>query len=284
MGPRDETMRIAISLIIVLVTALPHAQTEPVLEDVLARMHAYLNEYAKQLPAMIATERYQQRFGSGMRRSQRLLVSDYGLIQVQGDSEWLGFREVLSVDGKQVTDSARRLTELLAKPSAHALQQARLIAEESARYNIGPIVRTTNDPAVVLELLDGRHRDRMRFSKNSETSIDGTRVWIVRYQEVGSPTIIRTRDRKDIPSRGRAWIDLTTGRILRAEASVDPGLGVTGTLDVTFDHDDRMGIAVPSKMTERYTNRNLVVVSSGEATYSNYRRFTVDTEENIQLK
>jgi hypothetical protein len=25
-------------------------------------------------------------------------------------------------------------------------------------------------------------------------------------------------------------------------------------------------------------------VSSGEATYSNYRRFTVDTEENIQLK
>ncbi len=111
-------MRNAISVIIALSTALLHAQTEPGLEDVLGRMHAYLNEYAKQLPAMIATERYQQRFGSGMRRSQRLLVSDYGLIQVQGDSEWLGFREVLSVDGKQVTDSARRLTELLAKPSA----------------------------------------------------------------------------------------------------------------------------------------------------------------------
>jgi hypothetical protein len=25
-------------------------------------------------------------------------------------------------------------------------------------------------------------------------------------------------------------------------------------------------------------------VSSGEATYSNYRRFTVDTEESIQIK
>jgi hypothetical protein len=45
-----------------------------------------------------------------------------------------------------------------------------------------------------------------------------------------------------------------------------------------------MGFAVPSKMTERYTNRNLVTVSSGEATYSNYRRFTVDTEESIQIK
>ena len=277
-------MRTTLTVILALSTALVNAQAEPALDDVLARMHAYLNEYAKQLPAMIATERYQQRFGSGMRRSQRLLISDYGLIQVQGDSEWLGFREVLSVDGKPVTDSARRLSELLAKPTAHSLQQARLIAEESARYNIGPVVRTINDPAIVLELLDGRHKNRMRFSKNSEETIDRVRVWIVRYQELGNPTVIRTRDRKDVPTRGRAWIDPVSGRILRADLSVDPGLGVTGTLDVTFEHDDRMGFAVPSKMTERYTNRNLVNVSTGEATYSNYRRFTVDTEENIQLK
>jgi len=273
------------AVVVALSAALLHAQGEPTLDEVLARVHAYLAEYAKQLPAMIATERYQQRIGSGMRRNQRLLVSDYGLIQVQGDSEWLGFREVLAVDGKPVTDSARRLAELLARPSAHALQQARRIAEESARYNIGPIVRTINDPAVVLELLDKRHRDRMRFSRNDETAaIGGMRAWIVRYQEVGGPTIIRTRDLKDLPVRGRVWVDPAIGRILRADAAVDLGFGVTGTLDVSFEYDERLGFAVPSKMTERYTNRNLVAVSSGEATYSNYRRFTVDTEENIQLE
>ncbi len=277
-------MRIALVLALALSTALLHAQAEPTLEVVLGRMHAYLKDYAKQLPAMIATERYQQRFGSGMRKSQRLLMSDYGLIQVQGDTEWLGFREVLSVDGKPVTDSARRLAELLAKPSVQALQQARLIAEESARYNIGPVVRTINDPALVLELLDGRHSPRMRFSHNGENTINGVRTWVLRYQELGNPTIIRTRDRKDVPARGRAWVEPETGRILRAEASVEPGLGVTGTIDVTFELDERMGFAVPSKMSERYTNRNLVTVSSGEATYSNYRRFTVDTEENIQIK
>jgi hypothetical protein len=59
---------------------------------------------------------------------------------------------------------------------------------------------------------------------------------------------------------------------------------VTAALDVTFEHDERLGFAVPAKMIERYTNRNLVTVSSGEATYSNYRRFTVDTQENIQVK
>jgi len=277
-------MRIALVVALALSTALLQAQAEPTLEAVLGRMHAYLKDYAKQLPAMIATERYQQRFGSGMRKSQRLLMSDYGLIQVQGDSEWLGFREVLSVDGKPVTDSARRLAELLAKPSVQALQQARLIAEESARYNIGPVVRTINDPALVLELLDGRQSPRMRFSHNGENTINGVRTWVLRYQELGNPTIIRTRDRKDVPARGRAWVEPDTGRILRAEASVEPGLGVTGTIDVTFEFDERMGFAVPSKMSERYTNRNLVAVSSGEATYSNYRRFTVDTEENIQIK
>ena len=139
-------MRIALVLALAMSTALLHAQAEPALDVVLGRMHAYLKDYAKQLPAMIATERYQQRFGSGMRKSQRLLMSDYGLIQVQGDTEWLGFREVLSVDGKPVTDSARRLAELLAKPSVQALQQARLIAEESARYNIGPVQRNRAAP------------------------------------------------------------------------------------------------------------------------------------------
>ncbi len=281
---RQIAVGFAAAAIFVLSASPLFAQAEPTLDEVLARVHAYLVEYAKQLPAMIATERYEQRFGSGRRRNQRLLISDYGLIQVQGDSEWLGFREVLTVDGKPITDSARRLAELLAKPSPRALQQARRIAEESARYNIGPIVRTINDPAVVLELLDHRHRDRMRFVRGGNETIGGERVWTLRYQEIGGPTIIRTVDRKDLPVRGRAWVNPETGRILRADAAIDLGFGVTGTLDVTFQVDDRLGFAVPSKMTERYTNRNLVAVSTGEATYSNFRRFTVDTEENIQLK
>jgi hypothetical protein len=276
-------MRPAAALIVMLSTVLLHAQTPPTLEAVVGRMHAYLEEYAKQLPAIIATEHYRQRIGSGMRRNQRVLVSDYGLVQVTGDSEWLGFREVLEVDGKPVTDSASRLAELLAKPSTQALQQARRIALESARYNIGPVVRTINDPAVVLELLDGRHARKMQFSKADEDTIDGIRTWVLRFQEVGGPTTIRTSDHKNLPAKGRAWVDPATGRILRAECSVEPGLGVTASLYVTFEHDQKLGFAVPVKMTERYTNRNLVSVSSGEATYTNYRRFTVDTEGKIQI-
>jgi hypothetical protein len=271
------------ALLLALSTSI-HAQAEPSLDAVVARMHAYLRDYAKQLPAMIATEKYEQRAGSGMRRQRRLLESDFGLIQVPGDAEWLGFREVRVVDGKPVLDSASRLAELFAKPSPAAVRQARRLAEESARFNIGPIFRTINDPTIVLELLDPRHAARMRFSKQDEATIHGVRVWVVRFQEIGGPTIIRTRSLEDQPAQGRAWVDAVTGQIHRVEATVQPGFGTrnfTGTIDVTFAQDARMGFAVPAKMSERYTNRNLVVVSSGEATYGNYRRFTVDTEEKI---
>jgi hypothetical protein len=275
-------------LSILLATPL-HAQAPPSLDDVLDRMRAYLSDYAKHLPAVIAAEKYQQRAGSGVRAQRRLLESDYGIVQLPGDLEWLGFREVLAIDGKPVPDSAHRLAEIfqgLSKSSGR-LSQARRIAEESARYNLGPIYRTINDPSFVLEFLDARNAHRMRFSKNGEETVGNIRTWVIRFQETGRPTIIQTRDKQDQPAQGRAWIEPATGRILRAEASVQPGFGAgnfIGTIDVTFGHDDKLGFAVPSKMTEKYTNRNLVVVSWGEATYSNYRRFTVYTEENVVVK
>jgi hypothetical protein len=294
-------------MVVSLLMAVPlRAQAPPTLDDVLARMRTYLTEYAKHLPAVIATEKYQQRAGSGVRAQRRTLESDYGIIQLPGDLEWLGFREVLSVDGKPVPDSAHRLAEIFAatvrlsavgeggKPdttrgegATAKLSQARRIAEESARYNLGPIYRTINDPSFVLEFLDGRNGHRMRFSKNGEETVGEVRAWVVRFQETGRPTIIQTRDRRDQPAQGRAWIDPATGRILRAEASVQPGFGAgnfIGTIDVTFALDEKLGFAVPARMTEKYTNRNLVVVSSGEATYSNFRRFTVDIEENVVVK
>ena len=260
------------------------AQAAVSLDTVLQRMRAYLTDYANALPAVIATEKYDQRVGSGARRKPRRLESDYGFIQLPGLPGWLGFREVLAVDGKPVTDSASRLASLLSAPSDASVKQARRIAEESARYNVGPVVRTINDPVFVLELLDARNSQRVSFLKTGEANMGGTRVWVLGIREVGTPTLIRTTESRDLPARGRAWVDPETGRVLRGEAAVEPGMGMTASIDVTFEHDPRLGLTVPAKMVERYINRNLLTVSSGEATYSNYRRFSVDTQENIPVK
>ena len=202
-----------------------------------------------------------------------------------GAPHWLGFREVLTVDGKAAGDSASRLGQLFARPSPKALVQARRLALESSRYNIGPIVRTINDPAFALELLDPRNRERMRFSKVGEAKIGSTAVWIIRFEEISRPTITKTRDGLDQPAEGRVWVEPLAGQLLRSEIIMKAGLAAgnfISRIGVIFEHNPNVGFSVPLKMTEQYQNgRNLVVVASGEAIYTNYRRFTVDTREDV---
>jgi hypothetical protein len=62
------------------------------------------------------------------------------------------------------------------------------------------------------------------------------------------------------------WIQVDSGRILRAEITVvEPGLGLRCALDVMFHLDPRMGMAVPARMTERYYSRNREAISGGDA-------------------
>jgi hypothetical protein len=263
-----------------LLPSTARAQETVTLAGVLDRLGTYLADYADRLPATIASEHYEQRVGSGARYQQVVLESEFGIIRVPGDPEWLGLRDVVRVDGKPVPDHASRLESLFLNPSPLALQQAKRIATESSRYNVGPVLRTINDPSFVLELLDPRNAARMRFTKDGDDTLEKTPVWIVRFEEWSSPTIMRSGDAKDQPANGRAWVDPVTGRLMRAEAAVESGLtarDVNAKIQVTFQSEPRLGFWVPAKMTEEYQNKRLVTLSSGVATYSNYRKFSVDT-------
>jgi hypothetical protein len=269
--------------IVLLLSGGSAAQSNVALATVLDRLHSYLAEYAERLPATIASEHYVQRAGTGVQYQVSTLDSDFGIVRLPGVHEWLGFRDVLLKDGKAVSDHEKRLDTIFRNPSVTALEQARLVTEESARHNVGPIYRTINSPALVLELLDSRNSSRMRFTKSGEETIGQLRAWVVRFEETSRPTIVRATNSWDAPAKGRAWIDPATGRLMRAEAAVHaPGGAVrtgdfTGTVNVTFANESRLGFWVPAAMTETYETVRLTMVASGEATYSNYRMFTVDT-------
>ena len=259
-----------------------HAQENLTLAAVLGRLHAYLFDYAERLPATIASEHYVQRSGSGMRYQASTLDSDFGIVRLPGVPEWLGFREVLFENGRAASDSEKKLEGAFTNPSADVLEQARLITEESARHNIGAVYRTVNNPALVLELLDGRNAERMRFTRRGENTIGGVQAWRVRFEETSRPTIIQVLDGGNVFASGQAWIDPANGTLMRAEVSFRAqGTGrsgnFSGTLTVDFENNARVGFWVPARMTETYINARQVEVSSGEATYTNYRRFTVDT-------
>jgi hypothetical protein len=244
---------------------------------VLGRLHQYLSDYAELLPATIAVERYHQSVGSFERV---LLESEFGIVQVPKHPQWLGFRDVVMVNGKAVEGRDRRLVTLFEDLTVSAIERAGRISDESARFNIGPVTRTINDPALVLELLDSRNADRMKFQKDREATLNNIPVWVVRFVETARPTIVRTSSLQDVPSSGRAWIEPSTGRLLRVQASIDTLRRVKCDVDVTFQKTPQLEFWVPATMSERCFDG--AFLQQGDATYDDYRKFTVDTRESLE--
>ena len=72
--------------------------------------------------------------------------------------------DVFEVDGNPVRDRQERLTRLFNDSSAAGSDRMAAIINESARYNIGDIVRTVNTPLMPLLFLDPEHQPRFKFT------------------------------------------------------------------------------------------------------------------------
>ena len=137
--------------------------------------------------------------------------------------------------------------------------------------------------------LDPGYQIRFSFARGDEfkprldfdTALpeDQADVWVLEYAEVENSTVIRGKDDKDIPVRGCFWIEPTGGRVLASELiAKDPD--VEAILDVRYQFDPTLGQFVPVEMREHYVDRYGSRVE-GTATYSNFRRFQVNVEENL---
>jgi hypothetical protein len=255
--------------------ALAGPQTaQPSLETVVARMSDYLARYADDMSTVVAREQYEQHVtGPDGERAVRL-ESEFALVRLAGSRAWLGFRDVLRVDGRPVQDRENRLAELLNEPPAGAFVEARRIADESARFNIGPLQRNFNNPTTALELLDRRHRDTVRFSRAGMETSGGRSVLILKFREHARPTIIRTPGGRHVPAEGRAWIDPSSGAVVRTALHLrdfTPDRS-RATIDVLFGLEPALKLWVPVEFSERYEVGDGLVIG-GKATYSNYRRF-----------
>ena len=83
---------------------------------------------------------------------------------------------------------------------------------------------------------------------------------------------------RDLLARGRVWADPGSGAIVRTELLVEDRVS-KGTCTVDFGLDQRLGIHVPIKMTERYSTT--VETIDAVARYSDFRSFSVSTTEKL---
>src|SRR5438128_10002849 len=130
------------------------------LDALLARAGAYVTEFEVRFSNVVAEEHYEQLAPAATRSSttspnfvRRELRSDFLLVKLPDVDSWMPFRDVFEVDGKPVRDRQERLTGLFLQPQAIAVDQAKKIADESSRYNIGNILRTINVPVLALVVL-----------------------------------------------------------------------------------------------------------------------------------
>jgi hypothetical protein len=252
-------------------------QRAPSLEVVLERFREYLTTYSQAYAATVATEIYIQHTYDPKLRSVRL-ESEFAMVRVPGSDEWLGFRDVQSLDRKDVTGRRGRLADVFANPAGLSLGVASRIAEESARFNIGPSRRTVNNPATVLEILDPRHHHRFRFARGGNERVGGIQAWVIRLDEESRPTIVRSTRGVDEPVAGRVWIDPEKGTLLRAalQISVDHGASEFLNMDVTFGLEPQLQMWVPVRLRELHEVRTRHL-QTGEATYVDYRQFVVQS-------
>jgi len=291
-------MRLAIIVTAAAVLASGAVQAqEPTLADVLSRAGAYVAMFQRQLSGVVAEESYVQdvheapqlvgrpQLQAGV--GHRALKSDLLLVKPEKADRWIQFRDVFEVDGKPVHDRNERLMKLFVEPSSSTVSQAEQIVTESARYNIGTVVRNINVPVFALVVLDPRRQSHFTFTRIARGRPAITRdftvpddAWVVRYEEVGPDTMITTSNNRDLPAHGRFWIDPATGHVLMTELIAED-FQLSGTIVVRYEANIISDLLLPVAMHERYVSRRNGIRTEGSATYAKFRQFQVKVDEKI---
>jgi hypothetical protein len=261
------------------------------LELLLGRAGWYVLDFLDKFSNVVAEESYLQDSSVPMQSSaligrpgatarNRRLRSDFLLVSVSTAQDWVPFRDVFEVDSQPVRDREQRLSRLFLNPSRDSLEQANRIQDESARYNLGNMKRTVNNPVLGVVVLQPDMQHRFKYSLGRIDQKVGPNAWVIEYQEDARPSIVRGRSDLDLFAHGRMWVDAETGRILKTEVLLDQPT-LRARITASFRYDQRFDIAVPYEMQEEYKFDSGTRVTA-IATYDRFRRFDVSTDENIK--
>jgi hypothetical protein len=289
--------------------------TPPTLAELLTRAARYVVDFEMAFSKAVAEERYLQQVittktapaVSGTLRDdiperrveRRELRSDFLLVKLPEQNSWIPFRDVFEVDGRSVRDREARLMRLFVESPRDAVDQARRIVAESARYNLGDLTRTFNMPLLALAVLHPDSQSRFRFSDLRLDRAIAQGVYVVAYREQVGPTLVQGLDGRNLFARGRLWIEGVSGRVLKSEIVIEHPLvvprqtpvGVSGvhapvvaTVTTVFQDHPELSVAVPTEMREEYRLPDWAGLQvTGVATYTQFRRFGVQVDQEVTL-
>jgi hypothetical protein len=245
--------------------------------QLVATAAAYVTAYQQQVAFLIADERtVQDAFGVkgpvSVPLGTRTTRGEIFITFLQGRRHWTTVRDVAEVDGVRVVDRVD-LPTLLSREDADAV--ARRLFALNGRYNIGGVIRNFNDPMLALLPLSDAHRSRFAFDvEGTDRREAGLVLATLSFRERERPTLVRPESGGAAYARGAITMDAASGIIRHARLTVRYD-EIDAELVTDFARDERIGMWLPSRFSERYTARGdgLEDVTTATSTYSNYRRF-----------
>ena len=237
----------------------------PMTRELGARTGTYIAGVVNGLANVVAQEDFE------LSKPDRKVRSDLLLVRYPGTRrDLIPYRDVAELNGAAIAGRQERLLDLFVKPTDTLRDQARRIMLNAEAY-----VPTVFNPVFVLGFLQSDFQVRFDLTVNDAGREWPREVKEVTFVEVGRPTLLRLGAFGDIdaPTRGKAWIEEGTGRILQTELEVGRGRSIPKMV-TRFMLDNRLQVMVPVEM--RTEN------PEGRATYSNFRRFEVATDSAVQ--
>jgi VWFA-related protein len=237
----------------------------PVTPELRYRTGSYVAGVVNGLANVVALEEFE------LSKPNRRVTSDLLLVRYPGSQrDLISYRDALKVNGAPIAGREERLLDLFVKPTDRLREQARRIMLGSEAY-----VPSMFNPIFVLGFLQTDFQSRFDLTVNDAGPEWRREVKAVTFVEVGRPTLLRTGAFGDIdaPTRGTAWIEEGTGRVLQTELQIGRG-GSLPTMVTKFRLDERLQVMMPVEM--RTENPD------GHATYGNFRRFEVATNSDVQ--
>jgi hypothetical protein len=197
------------------------AAQEPSANDLMTKVGAYAAAYGEKSSVVVAQETYTQQVtieGAADIVRPIKLVAEFAIVKLQGGG-WTGFRDVVEYNGEPVRDRKDRLVSLLTSASA-SISEATRIANESARFNAGPISRNFNTPTAALFFFLPENLDRFVFTKKGTKTIDGIKTVEIAYKETKLPSLITTRNGRNVPIDGSLWVT-DDGTVIRTRMHME---------------------------------------------------------------
>lgn len=264
------------------------APAQPTIEQTMAEVRAYLDQYRGDMAFVIADERTTQRINRQApvvkdAPTSRRTEAEVHFKFVDSDQTWMAIRDFTRIDNKPVTSHP----DLKAALQSQGLAQvAKTFKAFNSQFNIGRTIRNFNEPTLALGVLEARRAPQFQFRRKGVRTEKGVTLVTVSFKDLDGPhALIYDLRLRPAAVEGELVVEQGTGRIHRTELKVVLA-NVNAELTTDYERSTALDLMVPTLFREHYEDG---VDHSGsavldfaaqyesivcESRYSNFRRFT----------